>query len=89
MAWIRLSQKGKKLTDEHKRKLSIRFSGEKNNMYGKGYKLKGRKHSEESIQKMSNSMKGEKNPQYGKKKTKNISIGKKKPRVNPIIKGYY
>ena len=56
--------KGKKLSEEHKKKLSKakkgKYTGEKHSMYGKH-------HSEESKKKMSEAHKGEKNHNYGKK----------------------
>ena len=59
--------KGKKLSEEHKKKLSKakkgKYTGEKHSMYGKH-------HSEESKKKMSEAHKGEKNHNYGKKMSK-------------------
>ena len=56
--------KGKKLSEEHKKKLSKakkgKYTGEKHPMYGKH-------HLEESKKKMSETHKGEKNHNYGKK----------------------
>lgn len=54
------AMKGKKFTEEHKKKISEAQKGEKNPFYGK-------KHSEESKKKISEAHKGEKNSFYGKK----------------------
>jgi len=78
------SNKGRKLSDEHKNKISISNSGEKNHMFGKKITekerkrlitiRKGTKHTEETKQKM-------REASFGKKKSithaLNISKGKK------------
>lgn len=66
---------GKPLSEDHKQKLSVVFSGEGNPFYGKTHseetviKIKaaniGKVLSEETKQKMSGSRLGEKNPMYG------------------------
>ena len=71
------NMKGKKHTNETKRKLSKCKKGENHPFFGKKFSeehrkklsqsLKGKKHSEETLQKMSESKHGKRNPNFGKK----------------------
>ena len=55
----KLHNKGRTLSDEHKKKISEANKGENNGMFGKH-------HSKEAIKKNSEAHKGEKHPMYGK-----------------------
>lgn len=63
--------KGKSLTDEHKQKLSLAFTGENNHQYGKVGKLSpnfGKIRTEETKQKISAALKGQIIPQEVREK---------------------
>jgi hypothetical protein len=72
------SKKGMPISEEHKNKISIGVSGEKNGMYGKKHTLKsikknrnsnlGKKHTEETKKKMSLSHKGSKRTEETKQR---------------------
>ena len=74
---IGTSNKGKKISDETRKKLSDINKGENNNMYGK-------KHSEESKQKMSQSQKGKKRNDDFKEKISKVTKGKNNPRSKRV-----
>lgn len=90
--------KGRKPTEEQKRKMSARMSGENNPMYGvrspmfgKTSAMKGKHHSIETKCKMAKRMSGDKNPFYGKqhseaKKKKWSEMKKGKP-LNLTVDG--
>jgi group I intron endonuclease len=61
------ANKGRRLSEKTKRKMSEVKRGEKNHNYGKHYS-----HSEETKKKMSEAKKGKKNPFYGKHHTEEI-----------------
>lgn len=85
---IRKAHKGKKLSDDHKKKLSIAFTGERNHFYGKTHTKetskkislsnKNRVHTEEARRKMSASQKGRKHSEETKNKISKANIGIKK-----------
>lgn len=62
--------KGKKFTEEHKKKLSESKKGDKNPNYGKKY-------TEEELEKLSKRMSGENNPMYGKTLDLSPNYGRK------------
>ena len=69
---------GKPLSEETKRKLSIRFSGENNNMFGRAtYGHLGKKHSEESKEKNRQAHLGRKHSNESKKKMSISRSGEK------------
>lgn len=75
--------KGKSLTEEHKQKLSLAFTGEKNHQYGKVGELSpnfGKLRNEETKQKISESLKGR--TLSSEHKTKLSNIKKKLTGIN-------
>lgn len=74
--------KGYRLTDEHKRKLSILFASENNPMFGKkggDNPNSGKIRTKEMIEKYSVSKIGEKNPMFGKEGTLKGKFGSEHP----------
>ena len=63
------SEKGCKLSEEHKQKISQAITGEKHPNYGKH-------HTEETRKKISQALKGENNPMYGRTGENNPMYGK-------------
>jgi len=64
-----VAKKGKKLSEEHRRKISEALKGKtKSGQFKKGHKpwITGKHHSEETKRKMADAQKGEKGFWYGK-----------------------
>lgn len=90
---ISKAHKGKKLTDEHKRKIGR--SGEQNAFYGKKHSEEtkkhlskisiGRKHSEESKRKISHKTKGKNNGFYGKDHSEELKHRFRKNYGNKVV----
>lgn len=85
---ISKAHKGKKLSEDHKKKLSIAFTGERNHFYGKTHSKqavkkmslssKNRVYTEETRKKMSESQKGRKHSEETKKKISSKNKGLKR-----------
>lgn len=75
---LRLHHKGKPLTSEHRRKISVAKKGEKNPWYGKLSPRRGMHHSEEAKMKMSAAAKGRVMSDETRRKISESGKGKKR-----------